>query len=161
MQQRLVSEARAAAEIGHATVVKVYDVGVTPEGIAYLVSEPLRGETIADILGRQGALQNDDACRVTLALWSGLEVGARRGVTHGTLDADSVILRRGADEQLIVKILDFRMEAACVSDAFPPSGAGRTEMRSREHETKAVAPMILRRSRSFTEMLSGRPACRR
>ena len=68
VQQRLVSEARAAAEIGHATVVEVYDVGVTPEGIAYLVSEPLRGETIADILGRQGALQVDDACRVTLQL---------------------------------------------------------------------------------------------
>src|SRR3954470_24728659 len=61
VQQRLVSEARAAAEIGHATVVEVYDVGVTPDGVAYLVSEPLRGETIADILARQGALQTDDA----------------------------------------------------------------------------------------------------
>jgi len=42
----LVSEAKAAAEIGHPTVVEVYDVGISDGGLAYLVTEPLRGETL-------------------------------------------------------------------------------------------------------------------
>src|SRR3954469_10772979 len=63
---RLVCEARAAAEIGHPSVVEVYDVGVTDDGRAYLVTELLRGETLADIVARQGVMQAEDACQVTL-----------------------------------------------------------------------------------------------
>ena len=49
--ERLVAEARAAAEIAHPSVVEIYDLRVLPNGLSYLVTEPIRGETLADVIG--------------------------------------------------------------------------------------------------------------
>jgi serine/threonine protein kinase len=103
----LVSEARAAAEIGHPSVVEVYDVGVTDDGRAYLVTELLRGETLADILVRQGVMQAEDACQVALQVLAGVEAAHAANIVHGDLHADGIVLRRGRNGQLIVKLLDF------------------------------------------------------
>src|SRR5262249_37041732 len=103
----LVSEARAAAEIGHPRVVEGYDVGVTDAGLASLVTELLRGETLADIVARQGALQAEDACQVTLQVLAGLEAAHAANVVHGDLRADDIVLRKGRNGQLVVKLLDF------------------------------------------------------
>ena len=84
-RRRLVCEARAAAEIGHASVVEIYDVGVTPEGVAYLVTEPLRGETLADVVARHGAMQPEDACHVMLQVLAGLEAAHAANIVHGDL----------------------------------------------------------------------------
>src|SRR6185369_12777744 len=51
-----VREARAAARIAHANVVDIHDLGVTPEGVPYLVMELLRGDTLEDIVDARGAL---------------------------------------------------------------------------------------------------------
>jgi serine/threonine-protein kinase len=103
---RFAAEARMAAEIGHPGIVDVYDVGVD-EGAAYLVMERLRGETLADIVTHQGAMQAEDACHVMLQVLGGLEAAHSAGITHGELRTESIILRRGRDGQLIVKLLDF------------------------------------------------------
>ena len=103
---RFAAEARIAAEIAHPGIVDVYDVGVA-EGAAYLVLELLRGETLADIITHQGAMQAEDACHVILQVLAGLEAAHKAGITHGDLRAESVILRRGRDGQLVVKLLDF------------------------------------------------------
>jgi serine/threonine protein kinase len=106
-RDRLVAEARVASEIGHPSIVEVYDVGVAEEGLAYLVTELLRGETLADIVTRHGAMQPEDACQVMLQVLAGLEAAHVANVAHGDLDADDIVLRKGRNGQLIVKILDF------------------------------------------------------
>jgi serine/threonine protein kinase len=106
-QKRFVAEARAAAEIGHPGAVEVYDVGVTAQGTAYLVTEPLRGETLADIVGRQGAIEADDACQIARQILAALEAAHRARIVHGHLRAEDVILRRDPSGQLTVKLLDF------------------------------------------------------
>ncbi|HMI85769.1 MAG TPA: serine/threonine-protein kinase [Polyangiaceae bacterium] len=103
---RFASEARITAEIGHPGIVDVYDVGVA-DGTAFLVLERLRGETLADIISHQGAMQAEDASHVMLQVLAGLEAAHSVGVAHGDLRAEGVILRRGHDGQLIVKLLDF------------------------------------------------------
>ena len=45
-RDQFVTEARAAARIAHANVVDIHDLGVTPDGVPYLVMELLRGETL-------------------------------------------------------------------------------------------------------------------
>jgi len=127
----LVSEARAASEIGHPSVVEIYDVGVTDEGLAYLVTELLKGETLSDIVTRQGAMQAEDACQVMLQVLSGLEAAHSANVVHGDLRADDIVLRKGRSGQLVVKILDFgRLPAAPSS---PPA-------RPRPHSGHSTAP---------------------
>jgi serine/threonine protein kinase len=107
VRDRLVTEARVAAEIGHPCVVEVYDVGIGEGGLAYLVTELLRGETLADIVSRQGAMQAEDACQVVLHVLGGLEAAHAVNVVHGDLHADDVILRKGRSGQLVIKMLDF------------------------------------------------------
>jgi serine/threonine protein kinase len=71
------------------------------------VLERLRGETLADIITHQGAMQAEDACHIMLQILAGLEAAHGIGVTHGDLREESIILRRGRDGRLIVKLLDF------------------------------------------------------
>jgi len=132
----LVSEARAAAEIGHPSVVEVYDVGVTDGGLAYLVTELLRGETLADIVARQGAMQAEDACQVMLQVLAGLEAAHGANVVHGDLQADDIVLRKGRNGQLVVKLLDF--------GRFPSTG--RSDVQS---DIQAIGSILY-------EMLTGR-----
>ena len=52
---RLVAEARAAAVIEHRAVVGIYDVGES-DGLAYVAMELVEGESLADVLRREGRL---------------------------------------------------------------------------------------------------------
>ena len=126
----LVSEARAAAEIGHPSVVEIYDVGVTDEGLAYLVTEPSKGETLADIVTRQGAMQAEDACQVTLQVLSGPRGGAHAAnVVHGDLGRTTSCCARGRAGQLMVKISGFRSASAAPSSPTRQHGAGPQRQR--------------------------------
>src|SRR3954471_2914510 len=49
---RLIREARAAAALEHDGIIRVYDVGETEEGGAFLVMELIRGVSLRDGLER-------------------------------------------------------------------------------------------------------------
>src|ERR1051325_4189878 len=53
---RFEREARAAASIHHPNVVDVTDFGKTNEGVFYLVMEYVQGETMHQLLRREGTL---------------------------------------------------------------------------------------------------------
>ncbi len=82
-------------------------MGVAEGGMAYLVTELLRGETLADIVASHGAMQAEDACQVMLQVLAGLEAAHVANVAHGDLHTDDIVLRKGRNGQLVVKILDF------------------------------------------------------
>jgi len=156
-RRRLVCEARAAAEIGHASVVEIYDVGVTPEGVAYLVTEPLRGETLADVVARHGAMQPEDACQVMLQVLAGLEAAHAANIVHGDLRSESVILRRGRNGQLVVKLLDFGVsEPSLQTMTAPPTSESRATGRTIDPAADLQSAGAL-----LYEMLSGRSAMNR
>ena len=100
LRHRLVAEARAATVIAHPTVVEVYDVGVTADGLAYLVTEPLRGELLSDIVLRQGALTVEDACQIAIQILAGLDAAHTAGIVHGGLNPTSIMLRRSPIDRL-------------------------------------------------------------
>lgn len=135
LQTLIVREARAASEIRHPTAVEVYDVGATPTGQAYLVAEPLRGETLADLLSRRRPLRPADACHIAREILEGLEAAHRVGIVHGNLRPDMIVLRSHASGQLAVKILEFRV---VVSDAPP---AAEESTRETELSEPSVPPV--------------------
>jgi eukaryotic-like serine/threonine-protein kinase len=107
VQARLAAESRAAAEIGHPAAVEVFDVGATAAGEAYLVAEPLRGETLRDLVGRRGRLRAPDACHLAREILAGLAAAHQAGIVHGALGPDAVVLRRDPGDRVVLKILDF------------------------------------------------------
>jgi serine/threonine protein kinase len=151
---RFASEARIAAEIGHAGIVDVYDVGAV-DGTAFLVLERLRGETLADIITHQGAMQAEDACHVMVQVLAGIEAAHAVGITHGDLRAESIILRRGRDGHLIVKLLDFGGAARNVeSESDAPVSAPRPAVSFEPREDIQAVGAIL------YDMLTGRVGVR-
>jgi serine/threonine protein kinase len=124
VQQRLALESRAASEIRHPTAIEVFDVGVATDGEAFLVTEPLRGEMLSDIIARAGSLTPGDACRVAIEILGGLEAAHAAGIAHGSLTPSTVILRRDEDGKLVVKILDFGLDTCASAPACDVVAAG-------------------------------------
>jgi serine/threonine protein kinase len=151
---RFAAEARIAAEIGHSGIVDVFDVGVA-DGSAYLVFELLRGETLADIVTHQGAMQAEDACHVMLQILAAVEAAHVARITHGDLRSESIILRRGRDGQLIVKLLDFGGPTkGAHHDSDAPVSAARAQIGFDPKDDIQAAGAIL------YDMLTGRVGVR-
>jgi eukaryotic-like serine/threonine-protein kinase len=100
-RQRLLNEARAAANIDHPYVCKVYDTGEL-EGRVFIVMEFVEGVTVADRL-RQGPLPWKEAVRLVHETAEALAQAHEKGVIHRDLKPANIML--GADGH--VKVTDF------------------------------------------------------
>ena len=99
--RRFEQEARAVAALSHPNVLAVYDVG-THEGIPYLVTELLEGESLRDRL-RAGALTVRKAVETAVQIAQGLAAAHEKGIIHRDLKPGNVFITRDGH----VKILDF------------------------------------------------------
>ncbi len=105
--KRLFREARAAAAIGHPSIIDVLDVGTTPFGDPYLVMEYLDGEDLASLLRRVGPLSLSAACGVFEPILQALQVAHSRGVIHRDLKPANIYLVRREGSVPVVKLIDF------------------------------------------------------
>ncbi|WP_052707324.1 serine/threonine-protein kinase [Streptomyces rubellomurinus] len=99
---RFEREAIAVAQINHPNVVAMYDRGVH-EDILFLVMEKVDGETLADLLGRQGALDPALALDIAEAICVALIAAHQARVIHYDIKPHNVMLTRDGH----VKVVDF------------------------------------------------------
>ena len=100
--QRLEREARAAAAVQHANVVRVFDF-LEDGGRTLIVMEYVEGETLADRIVRTGPMPYDEAVEVAAQVCDGLAAAHRLGLVHRDLKPANVLLT----EDGIAKVLDF------------------------------------------------------
>ncbi len=102
---RLKQEAMAAANIDHENIVDVVNFDRTEAGAVYIVMEFLKGESLADTLGR-GPLPLHHALPIAFQICRALHAAHEHGIVHRDLKPENVFLteRRG---RTVVKILDF------------------------------------------------------
>jgi len=98
---RFEQEARAASALNHPNIVVVYDTG-WHEGLPFIVSELLEGETLADRLQR-GPLLLRRALECAQQIAGGLVAAHERGIIHRDLKPANLFLT----SQGQLKILDF------------------------------------------------------
>jgi hypothetical protein len=101
-RERLVQEAKSAAALDHPGIVRVYDVGVTDDGGAYLVMELIRGTGFGDAI-RRGELSRAERLRVVTEVAHTLSYAQREGFIHRDIKPDNVMIR---DDGRVV-LLDF------------------------------------------------------
>ena len=98
---RFFDEARAVQAIAHANIVKIHDFG-KERGYFYLVMELLEGETLAELIDREGILDVQVVCGIAKAVASALDASHKRGIVHRDLKPENVFITpEGA------KVLDF------------------------------------------------------
>ena len=109
--QRFVQEARAAAELAHPNILTVHDVG-TDEQTAYVVSEPIDGETLRAVLDR-GALPVDTVIPYAGHIAQDLAAAHQKGIVHRDLKPENILVTPDGG----VKIIGFGLAAVTQSES--------------------------------------------
>ncbi|HZY88282.1 MAG TPA: protein kinase, partial [Gemmataceae bacterium] len=98
---RFLREARSVAQLSHPSIVAVHEVG-EHEGVPYLVSEFVRGVTLADLLtGRRPSPA--EAARIVRAVAEALAYAHERGVVHRDIKPSNIML----DDTGVPRLTDF------------------------------------------------------
>jgi serine/threonine-protein kinase len=109
--ERFRREARAAAQLNHPNVVTIHDYGEArgPEGFAYIVMELVRGESLRDLLRREGKLQVGRAVALMRGVCAGVGAAHRRGIVHRDIKPDNIIVVPPDEDDPTerVKVVDF------------------------------------------------------
>ncbi len=105
--ERFRREAIAAAVLGSPHIVDVTDFGAPEDGPPFLVMELLSGESLMDVLRREGALDVSRAVRITVQLLDALADAHEAGIVHRDLKPENVFLVSLAGGDEMVKLLDF------------------------------------------------------
>lgn len=109
-RDRLIAEAKHALQVTHANICRVHDVGtaeVNGTAVDFLTMEFLEGETLQDRLRRSGALALPLLKDLTAQLCAGIGEAHRRGVMHGDLKGNNVVLTDSGDGSIRAVITDF------------------------------------------------------
>lgn len=105
-RRQLADEARALAAVDHPAVVRVHDLVSGDDG-DWLVLEWVEGETLAAAL-RRGPLATGEAVTVGRQVAAALAAVHARGLVHGDLKAENVLLSAAGQ----AKVVDFGLAGA-------------------------------------------------
>ena len=119
--KRFENEAASAGRIQHRNVVTVYESRVTDDGQLYVAMEYVDGKNLRETIDQRGPLPLPEVVEITRQICAGLSGAHRFGIVHRDVKPDNIMLARGEDGELLVKLLDFGI--ARLSEA----GAGGTQ----------------------------------
>jgi serine/threonine-protein kinase len=108
-RERFLREVEVAATIGHPNVVQVLDAGERPDGSPFIVLEFLHGESLGDLLRRDGSVEPAFGLPMLCKAAAALDAAHRAGIVHRDVKPDNLFLlgERGAPYTL--KVVDFGM----------------------------------------------------
>jgi serine/threonine protein kinase len=105
--ERFRREAIAASRVVHPNVVYITDFGQLPSGHHYMVMEHLEGESLEDVLDRQGRMRLSRALHVLIQLSDALSHAHNMGVVHRDLKLENILLCEVRGHKDVVKLVDF------------------------------------------------------
>ena len=116
--RRFEREARAAAQLNHANVARVFHLGQEGGNFFYAM-EYINGETLEALIKRKGVLPPLTALKITLQVARALGAAAKLDLVHRDIKPANLMLLRedddemdGSDNDLFVKVIDFGLARA-------------------------------------------------
>jgi serine/threonine protein kinase len=144
---RFEREARAAASIRHPNVVDVTDFGKSPDGVFFLVMEYVDGESLYQLLRREGTLDIQRTMTILGQVVAGVEAAHDEGILHRDLKPANIFimqkLRRagtGSGTDGFVKVGDFGLAKIIHADQTETTSASGPESRGIIGTPEYMAP---------------------
>ena len=157
--RRFRAEATAAAKLVHPNVIQIYFIGET-DGYHFFTMQFVEGESLADLLKRQGRLSVDEALPIIEQVFAGLAAAHQHELVHRDIKPGNVLLDRQHHRALLadfglVKSLQTSSTGKTVTgvimgtaDYMPPEQARGKEI---DHRADLYSMGVL-----MYHMLSGR-----
>jgi serine/threonine-protein kinase len=127
-RRRFEIEARAAASVDSKHAVKVFDYGVTEQGLPYIVMEYLEGESLSEALIRRGPLPPKEAAQIIAQAARALAKAHKASIVHRDLKPDNIFLATNVEAGdagelgYVVKLVDFGIAKILDVDATGNGG---------------------------------------
>jgi len=112
IQERFITEARAATAIPSPHVARYVDLGVLPTGEPYAIMEYLEGTTLHDKIEREGTLTIDESIALARQAAETLALAHERSIIHRDIKPENIFISSSG-----MKLLDFGI-AKLVGDAM-------------------------------------------
>jgi serine/threonine protein kinase len=106
LTERFLREARTAASVRHRNVIEITDFGLTDDGMPFMVLEYLHGQSLAQLMEYNPALDPPEAVRIISLTLRGLAAVHDAGIVHRDLKPENLFLVTDADGTF-PKLLDF------------------------------------------------------
>ncbi|HEX5888000.1 MAG TPA: serine/threonine-protein kinase [Pyrinomonadaceae bacterium] len=110
--ERFLREARTMAKLRHQHAAMIFDAGNLPDGRHFIVMEFVEGDTLSQVLAREGRFTPSRAVGIATQICEVLEEAHRLGIVHRDLKPSNILLGpRG------VCVLDFGVAKVLASSA--------------------------------------------
>ncbi len=106
-EARFAREALATAQLDHPHVASAIDFGHLPEGGAYLVTQLVRGVSLAGHLDTHGKIAWGTAADLGAQIADALAAAHAAGIIHRDLKPDNILIETRDDGRLLAKVVDF------------------------------------------------------
>lgn len=116
--KRFKVEAQAVASLSHPNVVSIYDVG-HQEDIHYIVMEYVDGMTLKEFINKHGAINWQDAVKITIQICSAIEHAHKNNIVHRDIKPHNILLTKEG----IAKVTDFGIARAVTSSTITMVGS--------------------------------------
>ena len=100
IRTRFTREAQTSAQLSHAHIVPIYDVGER-DGIAYFVMANVTGGNLAELLAREPRQPVEEVRRLLCEIADALAYAHLRGVVHRDIKPDNVLLDRDSGRAIV------------------------------------------------------------
>ena len=104
--QRFEREAAAISKLHHPHTVQVFDFGTADDAL-YLIMEYVRGQDLARVVERDGALPWSRVAPLLVQICGALQEAHELGIVHRDLKPENVLITRTTAGRDYAKVLDF------------------------------------------------------
>ena len=122
--KRFFLEASTAAKLSHANTVTIFDYGQDGDDLYYIAMEYIEGRTLHRTLRDEGPLDETRTANIASQICRSLREAHGLGVVHRDLKPGNILVTDRADEQDVVKVLDFGLVKDVTGEAEDLTQAG-------------------------------------
>ena len=100
-KQKFLKEAKTIAKLKHPNIIRITDV-FQENNTAYYVMEYVEGESLAEIVSRDGAIKESRALKYTRSILSAADYIHERNIVHLDIKPGNIMLRKDDDTPILI-----------------------------------------------------------